>query len=966
MTGKSQSLMTTLRLLIVIFLFNTGFVFAGNRVIVKKFDWRIYSTEHFDIYYYKDSEGWLKYAASSLERAYRKISSDLNPSLDKRMPFFLYASSNDMQQTSIAHISDGTGGITEPLKDRFMMWSDGSKAWMDNLIDHEFTHEVQFSVLIDGFWKSARILKTFIYPLWMMEGLAEYETGRRDMAIQQMYVRDAAIDDNLLKLLYMNHFGHLKPHQMTLAYKQSSEVIHFLAEQYGKEKLPQILELYKTRYDASSVLRELIGLNVFEFDKKFREYTRIKYALQLNDENLSEPDRYGQKITKQKDDIPEFNTSVQVDDKGKVLAYFSTKKGHPVSLCVRDIDSGKEKVIKAMSLGIENIPSGRFSKTLRSLSMSRDGKWLVFSGQKNHREALHFYNIKTGKNHNIRVPELMETRQPSFSKDASKIVFIGMREGFNDIYEIKFDAAFFNRDISLNNLKRLTKSRDDESSPMYSPDGNSVAYSCEVDRGGLFERDICMVDMNGNVSRAVDIKGDQYDPTFSPDGKSIVFINDGDNIFEIYKKDLKSEKIYRMTRTRGGNFAPSYSGDGAFIYFSSFRHGNMNIFKADIRNFLYEEFGALPEVSFSGDLKEGVPALNSESLAMAKSTETYKEIKRNISTDLFYPAFMFSSPGGLFWMNYWQLSDMMGYHNIGSFITYNSGNNYLNYQMSYSYTKFRPQFFASISGFSLDGVTDSLDLEYDKRYSKQVLGVSYPFDRYNRVMLAGIRDNEKKNYQDANYETISKERVIWTSFIRNTINGLYLTANSGNRLELSYNRADEFFDGNKKYEVFFIQNLKYFPLSKRSAFVSRILAGASTGRDKGVFDFGGVHGFGGLGGVRGFQRGSDLNKASNVIMGNFELRTPIIDDLNYYMWYMFPDFYFKSVYLKLFADSAYGFEKSSNINDFGASSLDTSFGLGLNFHTFLLQNYQWVLSFDYAVRASDGGKIFYFYLGPLF
>jgi len=146
-------------LISILFLFNAGFLFAGNRVIVKKFDWRIHSTEHFDIYYYNDSEGWLKYASSSLKRAYLKVSSDLNPSLNKRMPFFLYASQNDMQQTSIAYISDGTGGITEPLKDRFMMWGDGSKAWMDNLIDHEFTHEVQFSVLIDGFWKSARILK---------------------------------------------------------------------------------------------------------------------------------------------------------------------------------------------------------------------------------------------------------------------------------------------------------------------------------------------------------------------------------------------------------------------------------------------------------------------------------------------------------------------------------------------------------------------------------------------------------------------------------------------------------------------------------------------------------------------------------------------------------------------------------------------------------------------------------------
>ena len=75
-------------LISILLLSNAGAIFAGNRVIVKKFDWRIYSTEHFDIYYYKDSKGWLKYAASSLERAYRKISLDLNPSLDKRLPFF--------------------------------------------------------------------------------------------------------------------------------------------------------------------------------------------------------------------------------------------------------------------------------------------------------------------------------------------------------------------------------------------------------------------------------------------------------------------------------------------------------------------------------------------------------------------------------------------------------------------------------------------------------------------------------------------------------------------------------------------------------------------------------------------------------------------------------------------------------------------------------------------------------------
>ncbi|MEA3307480.1 MAG: hypothetical protein U9Q34_06815, partial [Elusimicrobiota bacterium] len=559
----------------------------------------------------------------------------------------------------------------------------------------------------------------------------------------------------------------------------------------------------------------------------------------------------------------------------------------------------------------------------------------------------------TGKNYRIRVPELMEMRQPSFSKNASKIVFIGMHEGFNDVYEIDFKPALFNKDISLNDIKRLTNNKDDESSPAYSPDGNFVAYSCEVEREGLFERDICLVDRGGNISKEIELKGDQYDPIFSPNGKSLVFISDDDNIFEIYKKDLENEKIYRMTRTRGGNFAPAYSGDGKFIYFSSFRHGNMNIFKADIRNFLYEELPLFSAYASATDFK-------AQSDRVDISTGALKEIKRNISTDLFYPAFMFSSPGGLFWMNYWQLSDMMGYNNIGLFLTYNSGSNYLNYQMTYTYTKFRPQFFASISGFSLDGITDSLNLEYDKRFSKQVVGVSYPFDRYNRMEFAGIRKNNRNEYVDISDKLNSKTRALQTSFIRDTISGLYLTANSGNRLELSYVKADEFFDGNEKYDVWFMDNLKYFPLSKKSAVVARVLTGISSGRNKLTFDFGG------LGGVRGFQRSSVSNEAPNVIMGNFELRTPIVDDLNYYMWYMFPDFYFKSIYLKVFADSAYGFEDSSKINNFGASSLDTSFGLGLNIHTFVLQNFQMVLSFDYAVRASDGGEIFYFYLGPMF
>ncbi|MDP2865607.1 MAG: hypothetical protein Q8O90_05130, partial [Elusimicrobiota bacterium] len=99
--------------------------FEENKVRIKDFEWKIYATEHFDIHYYSGSEPWVAYASGVLEAAYRREAADLNPELAKRLPFFLYGTINDMQQSGIADVGDGVGGLTEPFKDRFMVWSDG-------------------------------------------------------------------------------------------------------------------------------------------------------------------------------------------------------------------------------------------------------------------------------------------------------------------------------------------------------------------------------------------------------------------------------------------------------------------------------------------------------------------------------------------------------------------------------------------------------------------------------------------------------------------------------------------------------------------------------------------------------------------------------------------------------------------------------------------------------------------------
>ena len=914
-----------------------------NKVIIKSFEWQIYATEHFDIHYYPGSEPWVAYASGVLEAAYKRESADLNPALAKRIPFFLYASINDMQQTNVADVSDGIGGLTEPFKDRFMVWSDGSKGWLKDVMEHEFAHEVEFSVLIDGFWKSARILKTFIYPLWMMEGLAEYETGLSDYALEKMYLRDAALSGGLIPLSRLNQFGHLKPHQTTLAYKTGGHAMRFLAEQYGADKPRRMLELFRNRYEAGSVLQPLIGADLAAFEKKFAEHTELKYLAEAKAKNLQEPGVYGPARTSGSQNIPEFNLSPALSPGGDRLAFLSTRSGHPPEVRVKDLATHGETRLTALAAGAENIPYGRFTKPLRSLSWSPDGSYLAFSGQKNHREYLYLYRPGSGEVTRPSVEGLAEVRQPVFSPDGKKLAFIGMSGGFNDIYEAPVDRLAGGGELPAAAAARLTSSEQDEASPAYSPDGASLAYSCEVENSSGPVRALCLLRRGSQPYTVPAPGGSAYDPVFSSDGSQIYFISDAGYDFDLYAFEPASGLSRRLTRGVGGVFTPAVSGDK--VYFSAFRRGGMDIHEARPENFLYEKTAA---------------AAPEEKFELKRASGTVNPYKFKASTDLFFPAFLFSSPGGLFWMNYWQASDMLGNHNLGLYLSYNSGSDFLSLQTSYSYARYRMPLFLQTTALTYNGAVNSDRLEYDKRYTRHAVGTAWPFDRYNRVQAFAVLKDETNDFTDIALTERLHTRSVQTAYVRDTVNGLYLTANRGSRTELSWTKAAEVAGGNLKYDSYTLQYLKYFPLSKRAAFVNNFIAGRSTGRDRRLF------GFGGLGGVRGFSGSSDRLEKPGTFINNAELRVPLFKDLNYYMWYMFPDFYFKGIYAKVFVDSAYGWDRSSELGSFRGSDVRSSVGAGINVHTFLLQAFQLVLSFDYAVRTSDGGKIFYFYLGPLF
>jgi TolB protein len=101
---------------------------------------------------------------------------------------------------------------------------------------------------------------------------------------------------------------------------------------------------------------------------------------------------------------------------------------------------------------------------------------------------------------------------PAVSPDGSHVAMILSKDGWTDLYVEKSDGS---------DLRRLTKSREDESSPCWSPDGQYICFAAKINE----RRSLCKVPAAGGQVQRIATTGvlNPTEPDWSPDGKWIVF-----------------------------------------------------------------------------------------------------------------------------------------------------------------------------------------------------------------------------------------------------------------------------------------------------------------------------------------------------------------------------------------------------------------------------------------------------------
>src|SRR5690606_33506574 len=120
------------------------------------------------------------------------------------------------------------------------------------------------------------------------------------------------------------------------------------------------------------------------------------------------------------------------------------------------------------------------------------------------------------------------------------------------------------------NFCRLTNNSGTDDYPVWSPDGEKIAYVSNNGDYGLY-----LMNADGSNIELLHTGATAYShPAWSPDGDYVVFQATFDEVFDIYRLELATGEIVNLTNQERLDNMPSYSPDGEFIVFTSDRTFN--------------------------------------------------------------------------------------------------------------------------------------------------------------------------------------------------------------------------------------------------------------------------------------------------------------------------------------------------------------------------------------------------------
>lgn len=550
------------------------FSFGKNRVQYKDFKWRYIQSTHFDVYYYQSKNYDLaNFTAYTMEGALKQFEEDFDHKIADRIQVIIYDSHNDFAQTNVVPLpvdAEGIGGVTDPYKNRITMPFEGDYTKFRSTLHHELEHAVINDMFYGGNVQSRLSGNALQIPLWFNEGMAEYTSLGWDTNTD-MWIRDATINNYLPPIPQLRGY---------FAYRGGQSVWNYIAEEYGRQKITEIMQILKRSRSLETAFTRALGVNLKELSERWRDFYRKRYLPEVaNREKISD---FAENLTdRNKRGI--YDTSPAISPQGDKIAMITNERGYFDVVVISAITGEK---IKTLIKGEDNINFEELNILNPNLTWSPGGEKLALSTKSKGTDNLAIVDYNTGKVRMIQFPKLDAIGSVSWSPDGNKIAFDGNIGPFQDIYIYNLNTQEFNN-VTNDVISDYNPAWGSDSETIYftSSRGDEVRLNSVKNTSrllmndDLYSTDIYSVRVGNSTAQRLTKtpKWNEKQPATTPDGK-LFYVSDENGIPNVYQMDLKDRTSFPLTNLQTGVMQMSISADAGRLAVNSINEGDLDIF----------------------------------------------------------------------------------------------------------------------------------------------------------------------------------------------------------------------------------------------------------------------------------------------------------------------------------------------------------------------------------------------------
>ncbi|MBN1351264.1 PD40 domain-containing protein [candidate division KSB1 bacterium] len=886
--------------------------FGKNKVQYTNFNWQFIQSEHFDVYFTNGGAEIAEFVADVAERSYFSIKRDFRFELADRISIVVYNSHNDFEQTnvSLGPPEESVGGFTEFFKNRVVIPYQGDWESLRHVVHHELTHAVMLQMVYGSGTQSIIVgMARLQLPLWLIEGLAEYESRGWDVE-SDMYMRDAALNGYVPPVDRLYGF---------MAYKGGQSVLYYLAEKYGNEKIGEILGKIKINRNVDIGLKKAIGVDVKDLTKRWHLHLKRQYWPDIS--GRLEPEEIAKKLTDHEKDKNFINNGPALSPKGDKIVFLSDRSDYFDIYLMSAIDG---RILKKLVSGQQTSNLEELHWLQSGLSWSPDGQYVAFSAKAGEEDALHIVDVRRAKITRSLKFGIDGIFTPSWSPKGDEIAFVGIQNGFGDIYAVNLETE---------KLRRITNDKFSDIEPSWSPDGSKLIFvsdrgehtSTEYDEQFRIQDidfrnlDIYIIEADGShIERITDTPELEHYPVFSPTGDKFAFTSDACGIPNIYIYDLQTNERYPITNIITGAFHLSWGGeDGSKLAFASFynagydiylmknpfsikpgeislektnfikkkEEGKIDVSITDKADFLREEDADAKDTEenkykqivfnsdfMKGDIKQREKTekevfLDSTDYKFSSGEYKINKYKVKFSPDIVYGNASYDQIFGMQGNTQIALSDVLGNHRINLYLLLLSDIRNSNYMVTYYYLPRRIDVGFGLYHFAYYIPTSWFDWVRDRIYGGNLM-LSMPFSRYRRIDFG------------MNFLAIDREFLTWAipTFRRrvlisslNLVNDTVLWGEigpvNGGRSSIGVHYSPKINNDGLEFITFKADWRKYFKISNEYSFMTRFAGGFSEGEHKQNFFVGGIDNWLNY----KFRDGIRVNYLEDIYFSSFEM-----------------------------------------------------------------------------------------------